>query len=68
MQANHIQLKLLEHGLPNTTPFALIENGTTTEQKVLTGQLVALGSLAQHVASHSLMIIGEAVGLREKLK
>lgn len=67
MQAEHIQLKLLEHGLPDTTPIALIENGTTTEQKVLTGQLAALGSLAQHVASPCLMIIGETVGLREKL-
>ncbi|MFT8211131.1 MAG: hypothetical protein ACMZI0_12135 [Symbiopectobacterium sp.] len=67
IQGEHIQHKLLEQGLPGTTPVALIEKGTTTEQKVFTGQLSALNSLAQQADSPSLIIIGEAVGLREKL-
>lgn len=66
-QAAHIQEKLLEQGLPATTPVALIEKGTTTEQKVFTGQLASLASLAQQAASPSLMIIGTIVSLRDKL-
>lgn len=66
-QAAHIQEKLLEQGLPATTPVALIEKGTTTEQRVFTGQLASLASLAQQAASPSLMIIGTIVSLRDKL-
>ena len=66
-QAAHIQEKLLEQGLSDTTPEALIEKGTTKAQKVFTGQLAELASLAQQAASPSLMIIGNIVGLRDKL-
>ncbi|EHD19854.1 MULTISPECIES: siroheme synthase CysG [Brenneria] len=66
-QADYIQRKLLEHLLPETVPVALIENGTFSAQRVLTGQLSQLGELAQQAASPSLIIIGDVVGLREKL-
>ncbi|PWC09925.1 siroheme synthase CysG [Brenneria corticis] len=66
-QADDIQRKLLEQRLPETVPVALIENGTAAAQRVLTGQLSQLGELAQQAASPSLIIIGDVVGLREKL-
>lgn len=66
-QAGYIQQKLLEQGLPAATPVALVENGTTTMQKVFTGRLDELATLAQRAASPSLMIIGAVVGLREKV-
>ncbi|WP_113632629.1 siroheme synthase CysG [Pectobacterium peruviense] len=66
-QAEHIQNKLIEQQLPETVPVAIIENGTSTKQRVLSGQLSQLGELAQQASSPSLIIIGSVVGLREKL-
>ncbi|CAG76978.1 siroheme synthase [includes: uroporphyrin-III C-methyltransferase; precorrin-2 oxidase; ferrochelatase] [Pectobacterium atrosepticum SCRI1043] len=66
-QAEHIQNKLIEQQLPETVPVAIIENGTSTKQRVLSGQLSQLGELAQQASSPSLIIIGNVVGLREKL-
>ncbi|MBN7767639.1 siroheme synthase CysG [Pectobacterium brasiliense] len=66
-QAEHIQSKLIEQRLPETVPVAIIENGTSTKQRVLTGQLSQLRELAQQASSPSLIIIGNVVGLREKL-
>nr|WP_113867495.1 siroheme synthase CysG [Brenneria salicis]NMN90292.1 uroporphyrin-III C-methyltransferase/precorrin-2 dehydrogenase/sirohydrochlorin ferrochelatase [Brenneria salicis ATCC 15712 = DSM 30166]RBP61216.1 uroporphyrinogen-III C-methyltransferase [Brenneria salicis ATCC 15712 = DSM 30166]RLM30238.1 uroporphyrinogen-III C-methyltransferase [Brenneria salicis ATCC 15712 = DSM 30166] len=66
-QAVYIQSKLLEQRLPATVPVALIENGTSTTQRVFTGQLSQLGELAKQAVSPSLIIVGSVVGLREKL-
>ncbi|AOR62704.1 siroheme synthase CysG [Pectobacterium wasabiae] len=66
-QAEHIQSKLIEQQLPETVPVAIIENGTSTKQRVLSGQLSQLSELAQQASSPSLIIIGNVVGLREKL-
>ncbi|MEQ9889005.1 siroheme synthase CysG [Pectobacterium zantedeschiae] len=66
-QAEYIQNKLIEQQLPETVPVAIIENGTSTKQRVLSGQLSQLSELAQQASSPSLIIIGNVVGLREKL-
>lgn len=66
-QAVEIQKKLLSHGMLATTPVALIENGTTTQQKVSTGTLNQLTQLAAQAASPTLIIVGNVVSLREKL-
>ncbi|MGC6389098.1 siroheme synthase CysG [Ewingella sp. S1.OA.A_B6] len=66
-QAAEIQRRLLENGLPATTPVALVENGTTKQQRVITGELMQLGELAGKAQSPSLIIIGSVVSLREKL-
>lgn len=66
-QAEYIQRKLIEQRLPETVPVALVENGTATTQRVFTGQLSQLGDLAKQAVSPSLIIIGNVVGLREKL-
>lgn len=64
-----LQNKLLEHGRQGNTPFALIENGTRPEQRIITGTLANLYTLAtQHnVQSPALLIIGEVAALSERL-
>jgi uroporphyrin-III C-methyltransferase/precorrin-2 dehydrogenase/sirohydrochlorin ferrochelatase len=49
-------------------PVALVENGTTTRQRVVTGTLSELEALAGQVTSPSLMIIGSVVSLRDSLR
>lgn len=66
-QAADIQRQLIAHGLPATTPVALVENGTSCRQRVIEGELNQLGILAQQAASPSLIIVGSVVGLRSKL-
>ena len=61
--------KLIEHGLPPGWPAAVVQQGTTRHQRVITG---TLADLAKKVASAgfkapTLTIIGEVVKLREKL-
>lgn len=66
-QAGEIQRRLLENGLPAETPVALVENGTSQQQRVVTGVLTELSHLATQVQSPSLIIVGSVVSLREKL-
>jgi uroporphyrin-III C-methyltransferase/precorrin-2 dehydrogenase/sirohydrochlorin ferrochelatase len=62
--------KLVEHGLPPATPAALVQAGTTPQQRVLTGTLETLPSIVARsdVKAPTLIIIGEVVSLRERLK
>ena len=66
-QAAAIQEKLIEHGMDPAMPVALVENGTSVKQRVVTGELTGLGVLAQQVESPSLIIVGRVVALRDKL-
>ncbi|MDX6039576.1 siroheme synthase CysG [Scandinavium lactucae] len=66
-QAATIQAKLAEHGMPLDMPVALVENGTTVSQRVVSGELAQLSVLAQQVASPALIIVGRVVELRNKL-
>ncbi|WP_336286755.1 siroheme synthase CysG [Cronobacter dublinensis] len=66
-QAAAIQEKLIEHGMDPAMPVALVENGTSVKQRVVTGELTGLGALAQKVESPSLIIVGRVVALRDKL-
>jgi uroporphyrin-III C-methyltransferase/precorrin-2 dehydrogenase/sirohydrochlorin ferrochelatase len=61
--------KLIEHGVPSSMPAAVVQQGTTQRQKVVTA---TLQDLAEKVAQAGLKapcltIIGEVVHLREKL-
>ncbi|QUY47273.1 uroporphyrinogen-III C-methyltransferase [Serratia plymuthica] len=66
-QAADIQRQLIAHGMPTTTPVALVENGTSCRQRVIESELNRLGTLAQQAASPSLIIVGSVVSLRSKL-
>lgn len=63
--------QLVTHGLPEDWPAALIEQGTTQAQQVVTG---TLGNLPGIVAARSdidgasLVIVGEVVRLRDRLQ
>ncbi|MFJ4153343.1 siroheme synthase CysG [Pseudomonas sp. NPDC089752] len=61
--------ELIRHGRAATTPAALVQQGTTRNQRVFTGTLADLPALvAQHeVHAPTLVIVGEVVQLREKL-
>jgi uroporphyrin-III C-methyltransferase/precorrin-2 dehydrogenase/sirohydrochlorin ferrochelatase len=61
--------QLIAHGRAATTPAALIQQGTTHNQRVFTGTLANLAELvAEHeVHAPTLVIVGEVVLLREKL-
>lgn len=61
--------KLDKHGMPESMPAALIENGTRQSQKVYTGTLKTLPDVIQRetVQTPTLLIVGEVVTLRDKL-
>ena len=57
--------RLLEHGRRPDTPFAIIENGTLPQQRVISGVLHELPARAKEHAIHppALLIIGEVAAL-----
>ncbi|MDG9923072.1 MULTISPECIES: siroheme synthase CysG [unclassified Pseudomonas] len=61
--------ELIAHGRAADTPAALVQQGTTQNQRVFTGTLANLPQLvAEHeVHAPTLVIVGEVVTLREKL-
>ena len=62
--------ELVKHGLPDTTPIAIVQQGTTQNQRVVTGTLATLPSIAaiEKLQAPTLIIIGGVVTLREKLQ
>ena len=60
---------LTVHGMSRSMPIAVIENGTTTNQKVVIGQLSNIKSKVSRakIKSPALIIIGTVVNLREQL-
>jgi uroporphyrin-III C-methyltransferase/precorrin-2 dehydrogenase/sirohydrochlorin ferrochelatase len=61
--------KLIEHGLPETTPIAIVQHGTQPTQRVITGTLKTLPAIAEREKPQAptLIIVGGVVTLREKL-
>jgi uroporphyrin-III C-methyltransferase/precorrin-2 dehydrogenase/sirohydrochlorin ferrochelatase len=61
--------KLIDHGRDPKTPFALIENGSRPEQRVVLGTLANLPerARAENVSSPALLILGEVAALAERL-
>ncbi len=62
-------IELVKHGLSDTTPAALVEKGTTQEQKVHIGNLKTLHEIVKknNVKAPTLIIVGEVVSLHDKL-
>ena len=61
--------QLVAHGLPPDTPAAIVQQGTTPSQKVVTGTLDSLPQLATdaHLKPPTLIIVGKVVSLQAKL-
>jgi len=66
----HIVRKLVEHGMPGSTPIALVSRGTTQQQNVVVGTLDTITDQVESsaVKAPTLTIIGNVVNLRDKLK
>lgn len=60
---------LIAHGAPSDLPIALIEQGTTTRQRVVTGTLSTMPSIVENytIKPPTLMIVGTVVSLRKQL-
>lgn len=61
--------QLVKHGLPGNTPAAIVQQGTTPQQRVICGTLASLPGSSEVKTLHAptLIIIGGVVSLREKL-
>ena len=61
--------QLVAHGLPATTPAAVVRRGTTNAQKVVSSDLGHLAQAVQEagIVPPALTIVGEVVGLQERL-
>jgi len=62
--------EMVAHGLPATTPVALVEQGTTPQQRVLIATLDTLLDVIKNedIKPPTLIIVGEVVSLHDKLK
>jgi siroheme synthase len=62
--------KLMEHGLPPDWPAAIVQHGTQPSQRTVTGTLTTLPDLAKvaNLRAPTLIIVGEVVSLRDKLR
>ncbi len=60
----------MANGLPATTPVALVEQGTTPQQRVFTATLETLLDVIanEDIQPPTLIIVGDVVRLHDKLK
>jgi len=61
--------ELIRHGMPADKPIALVQQGTTPNQKVYTGTLETMPGIiaSSDVKAPTLIIVGEVVSLHDKL-
>ena len=61
--------ELVKHGMPGSTPIAIVQQGTTRNQRVVTGTLATLpqNPVVAELHAPTLIIVGGVVTLREKL-
>jgi uroporphyrin-III C-methyltransferase/precorrin-2 dehydrogenase/sirohydrochlorin ferrochelatase len=66
---DRIRDRLLAHGLAAGTPFAIVENGSRPEQRVVTGTLADLPALARlhEVRAPALLVIGAVAAFADSL-
>jgi len=66
---DHIVEKLLEHGAPAARPAALISQGTTAKQRVVTATLSSILGVSSEASleSPALLIVGDVVALHSSL-
>jgi uroporphyrin-III C-methyltransferase / precorrin-2 dehydrogenase / sirohydrochlorin ferrochelatase len=60
-----IAARLIEHGLPSATPVALIENGTTSQERRIVGTLATIEQQTRYadLRGPTLCMIGEVISL-----
>jgi uroporphyrin-III C-methyltransferase/precorrin-2 dehydrogenase/sirohydrochlorin ferrochelatase len=64
-----ITAKLIAHGLASTTPAAIIENATRTDQRVIVGTASTIAALAAEasITGPATALIGEVVAVRDQV-
>ncbi len=62
--ARRLAQRLIEHGLPASTPAAVIVRGTTPDEQVIVSPL---GAVADAPGTPALVVIGDVVGVRSLL-
>lgn len=67
IKAHELASELQKHGKPSDTPVAIISHGTLPNQKVQTGVLGELATLAENAETPALIVIGEVVKLQSEL-
>ncbi|HEU5140694.1 MAG TPA: uroporphyrinogen-III C-methyltransferase [Bacillales bacterium] len=62
--------ELIRYGRPGNTPVALVQWGTTEEQRTVTGTLTDIAEKAkqQEIQNPTMIIVGEVVRLRENIR
>lgn len=65
----HVARRLLDGGLPADTPAAVIQQGTTRQQRAVIGTLVNIAECARraNIISPAIIVIGSVVALRDSL-
>lgn len=66
----HICRQLIHHGCSPCTPAALVQWGTTEEQRTVTGTLddIAEKAVRHDIGNPAIIIVGDVVGLRENIR
>jgi uroporphyrin-III C-methyltransferase / precorrin-2 dehydrogenase / sirohydrochlorin ferrochelatase len=66
---DHIVEKLLSHGAPGSRPAGIIAQGTTADQRVVTGTLSSIREVSSeaNLASPALLVVGDVVALHSTL-
>jgi uroporphyrin-III C-methyltransferase len=65
----HVARQLLDGGLPDDTPAAVIQQGTIHQQRTVTGTLANIAERARraNIISPAIIVIGSVVALRDSL-
>ncbi|MVW79547.1 siroheme synthase CysG [Bordetella sp. 02P26C-1] len=68
-QLENLTARLIGHGRSPATPFALIENGSRPQQRVIAGRLDELAAVARShdVKAPALLVVGEVAALAREL-
>jgi uroporphyrin-III C-methyltransferase / precorrin-2 dehydrogenase / sirohydrochlorin ferrochelatase len=66
---DHIVAKLMEHGAPGMRPAAIVSQGTTPQQRVVTATLATIRAAASAAGlqSPALLVVGDVVALQPSL-
>jgi uroporphyrin-III C-methyltransferase len=64
---SEIVLQLVAHGRPVDTPAALVQEGTTLNQRIVTGTLADIVEKARSIHPPAVLVVGEVVRLHEQL-
>ena len=60
-----ISSRLVEHGLAPETPAAVIENGTTPDQRIIRGTIgdIAMAAKSAEIRAPALIVVGDVAAL-----